>query len=372
MTNPRLSVLSYATIPANRILAWIDVIVHTISGYILYWFIGGYKPQYHTRPSRNSNGDAYAPSVIVTGASQGIGLATSLYLSSKGFTVFASVKNDSELENIRHEMKKRDVNTRGPIRPVVMDVLSPESVQSAAAEVSQIVGGSTKAPLVGVINNAGYCMISPMELTPDEAVRDLFELDFWAYIRVIREFLPLIKENRGRFINVCSYGAYVNPPMCVPYSAAKAAVEAMSRAWRLELMPLGVGMTSVRPGWTRSNGIGPKITSAWDSCFHDESHGAVGVDSMGDVVKTDKRCNEVEKRLYRSMMNKWYHLIRDAADGAAQTSEAVALSIHDALTDPFLQPYYTVGYDALLCQTIRDLAPESVYEVGMLKAFDRK
>jgi hypothetical protein len=65
-------------------------------------------------------------------------------------------------------------------------------------------------------------------------------------------------------------------------------------------------------------------------------------------------------------------LIRDAADGAAQTSEAVALSIHDALTDPFLQPYYTVGYDALLCQTIRDLAPESVYEVGMLKTFDRK
>ncbi|KFA60435.1 hypothetical protein S40285_09003 [Stachybotrys chlorohalonatus IBT 40285] len=334
MANPLLSALSYATIPANRILAWIDVIVHTISGYILYWFIGGYRPQYHTRPSKNSNGDVYAPSVIVTGASQGIGLATSLYLSSKGFTVFASVKDDTELENIRHEIKKRDVNTRGPIRPLIMDVLSPESVQSAAAEVSRIIGGSTKAPLVGVINNAGYCMISPMELTPDEAVRDLFELDFWAYIRVIQEFLPLIKENRGRFINVCSYGAYVNPPM--------------------------------------SNGIGPKITNAWDSCFHDESHGAIGVDSMGDVVKTDKRCNEAEKRLYRSMMNKWYHLIRAAAYGAAQTSEAVALSIHDALTDPFLQPYYTVGYDALLGQMIRDLAPESVYEVSMLKAFDQK
>lgn len=111
---------------------------------------------------------------------------------------------------------------------------------------------------------------------------------------------------------------------------------------------------------------------------------------MGDVVKTDKRCNEAEKRLYRSMMNKWYsvslwdrgnrtlttfqryHLIRAAAYGAAQTSEAVALSIHDALTDPFLQPYYTVGYDALLGQMIRDLAPESVYEVSMLKAFDQK
>jgi NAD(P)-dependent dehydrogenase (short-subunit alcohol dehydrogenase family) len=372
MVNRILSAFSYATIPANRVLAWVDTIIHTFSGYLLYWFIGGYRPQYHTRPSRGSNGDAYTPSVLVTGASQGIGLATTLYLSSKGFTVFASVKDETELENIKHEIKKREIKSRGPIRPLIMDVLSPDSVHSAATEVSRIVGGSRKAPLIGVINNAGYCMISPMELTPDEAVRDLFELDFWAYIRVIREFLPLIKENQGRFINVCSYGAYVNPPMWVPYSAAKAAVEAMSRAWRLELMPLGVGMTSVRPGWTRTHGIGPKITSAWDSCFHDESHGAVGVDSMGDVVRTDRRCNETEKRLYRSMMDKWYKLVTAAADGAAQTSEAVAFSIYDALVDPFLQPYYTVGYDALLGQMMRDLTPETVYEVGMLKVFDKK
>jgi len=114
-----------------------------------------------------------------------------------------------------------------------------------------MLGANTKTPLVGVINNAGYCMISPMELTPDKAVRDLFELDFWAYISVIRAFLPLLKQNRGRIINVASYGAYVNPPMWAPYSAAKAALEGLTRAWRVELRPFGVGMCSVRPGWTR-------------------------------------------------------------------------------------------------------------------------
>jgi NAD(P)-dependent dehydrogenase (short-subunit alcohol dehydrogenase family) len=148
-----------------------------------------------------------------------------------------------------------------------MDVLSPSSLSSAVSTISSEIGSSTSHPLVAVINNAGYCMISPMELTPDKAVRDLFELDFWAYISVIRAFLPLLKKSKGRFINVASYGAYVNPPMWVPYSAAKAAVEAMSRAWRFELMPLGVGITSVRPGYTRFVLVFPSVVTVTNAGF---------------------------------------------------------------------------------------------------------
>lgn len=132
-----------------------------------------------------------------------------------------------------------------------MNVLDDSSITSAVEKVNSIIASNLNTPLVGVINNAGYCMISPMELTPDKAVRDLFELDFWAYISVIRAFLPIVKENQGRFINVGSYGGYVNPPMWAPYSAAKAGIEGLTRAWRFELRPFGVGMTTVRPGWTR-------------------------------------------------------------------------------------------------------------------------
>lgn len=67
-----------------------------------------------------------------------------------------------------------------------------------------------------------------------------------------------------------------------------------------------------------------------------------------------------------------YHLTTAAADGAAQTAEAVAYSIYDAMTDPFLQPYYTVGYDALLGQMARDLTPETIYEASVLKTFETK
>jgi NAD(P)-dependent dehydrogenase (short-subunit alcohol dehydrogenase family) len=128
--------------------------------------------------------------------------------------VYASVKDEEELERIKKEIKTRGIGRSiGSIRPLIMDVLSYSSISSAAEQINSEIGNSTSRPLIGVVNNAGYCMISPMELTPEKAVRGLFELDFWAYIAVIREFLPLIKKNQGRFINVCSYGAYVNPPI---------------------------------------------------------------------------------------------------------------------------------------------------------------
>lgn len=183
-------------------------------------------------------------------------------------------------------------------------------------------------PLVGVINNAGVCMISPMELTPVKAVRDLFELDFWAYINVIKAFMPLIKKNQGRFINIGSYAGFVNPPMFVAYSAAKAAIEGMTRAWRFELKPFGVGMTSIRPGWTRyvvarvtiwvlsdvhcrTHGIGPKIAEAWETYYDQVQNGKLpaGVDSLGRLVDADGTADQKEKDVYLGMMTKWYSLI---------------------------------------------------------------
>jgi NAD(P)-dependent dehydrogenase (short-subunit alcohol dehydrogenase family) len=180
----------------------------------------------------------------------GIGLATSLHLASKGYTVFASVKDDEELDKIRGEIDDRDLQLDfGSIRPIIMNTLSSSSIAEAVDEVAAAV--TDRNPLVGVVNNAGLCLISPMELTPEKAVRDLFELDFWAYISVIQAFLPLIKKHQGRFINIGSYGGFINPPMWVGYSAVKAAIEGMTRSWRFELKPFGVGMTTVRPGWTR-------------------------------------------------------------------------------------------------------------------------
>lgn len=71
MVNKLFNALSQATLPLNRLLAWIDFGIHYVSGYLLYYLVGGYKPQFHTRPASRKNGEVYAPSILVTGASQG-------------------------------------------------------------------------------------------------------------------------------------------------------------------------------------------------------------------------------------------------------------------------------------------------------------
>ncbi|KAL2173855.1 uncharacterized protein P884DRAFT_210727 [Thermothelomyces heterothallicus CBS 202.75] len=244
MPNPFLNVLSLIAVVLNRVLAYLDRAVHYASGYILYFLFKGLKPQTHTRPYKTRNGRCYSPAVVVTGASEGIGFATAVHLANKGYTVFATAPSDAELSKIRQAAAEHADSNRskgGTIHPAIMDVLSPDSIAHCVGHIEDVLGGDPDRPLVGVVNNAGYCMISPMELTPESDVRRIFELDFWAYISVIRAFLPAVKRNKGRFVNVGSYGGYVNPPLWAPYCALKAAVEGMTRAWRLELLPFGVG-----------------------------------------------------------------------------------------------------------------------------------
>jgi hypothetical protein len=78
------------------------------------------------------------------------------------------------------------------------------------------------------------------------------------------------------------------------------------------------------------------------------------------------------QRGYKNTVLTWhyrYAFTAAAIEGAAQPSEAVGETVHDAMTDRFLMPYYTVGYDALLGQTVRDLVPESIYEYGVAKSW---
>jgi NAD(P)-dependent dehydrogenase (short-subunit alcohol dehydrogenase family) len=182
----------------------------------------------------------------------GIGLATALRLARGGYNVFATVKEESEIPKAKEaaEAASFDIEAaHGDFHVTVMDVLSPESVNRCARHIAEVLEGEDDKPLVAVVNNAGFCMISPMEHTRDEDVRRMFELNFFAYITVIRAFLPIIKLNKGRFINIGSFASYANVPMWVSYCAAKAAVENMTRAWRFELMPFGVG-TFVTPIWS--------------------------------------------------------------------------------------------------------------------------
>ncbi|KAH8904136.1 NAD(P)-binding protein [Coniochaeta sp. PMI_546] len=325
MLSKVLHAFSSLMVILNRGLAWLDFVVHYVSGYMLYYFLGGIKPQTHTIPGVRS-GRIYSPSVVVTGASEGIGLATALRLARGGDNVFATVKDMSEIQRPKAaaEEASDDIEkAQGDFHVTVMDVLSEESIAKCANHIAEVLEGDEDKPLIAVVNNAGFCMISPMELTTDEDVRRVFDMNIFAYISVIRAFLPIIKINKGRFVNISSFGSYANVPMWVPYCAAKAAVENMTRAWRFELMPFGVGksiqlagasmphpdplpgMTSIRPGWTRTGGVGPKIRKAWENYYDNIDKGAIGVDSLGNTIMTRESPGAAKDKLYRPILDKW-------------------------------------------------------------------
>jgi hypothetical protein len=64
-------------------------------------------------------------------------------------------------------------------------------------------------------------------------------------------------------------------------------------------------MTTIRPGWTRSGGVGPKLRDAWNTYFDSLAKGAVGVDSFGNVIRAEGQIPEAEARVYRPMLEKW-------------------------------------------------------------------
>ncbi|OGO14009.1 MAG: hypothetical protein A2Y53_04570 [Chloroflexi bacterium RBG_16_47_49] len=111
-------------------------------------------------------------SVLITGASSGIGKATALNLERLGFRVFATVRNDEDAQALRSEGSERLI-------PVFMDVTDQASIDRAKEQVSQVIGNEG---LAGLINNAGVGFISPLECVPLDELRWMFEVNVFGLL----------------------------------------------------------------------------------------------------------------------------------------------------------------------------------------------
>src|SRR5579884_4073841 len=166
-------------------------------------------------------------SIVITGASSGIGQATALRLMHKGWRVFATVRKESDREMLR-------AGTAGKLETVLLDVTDRESINRAAQDVGERLAGGG---LDGLFNNAGIGITSPIEYTPLDKLREIFEINLFGQIAVIQAFLPLIRKAKGRIINNGSVGDHLTPPFGGPLASTKAAFASMSAALRLEVRP---------------------------------------------------------------------------------------------------------------------------------------
>ncbi|REF01171.1 SDR family NAD(P)-dependent oxidoreductase [Thermomonospora umbrina] len=172
--------------------------------------------------------------ILITGATGGIGAALVRALSARGRTVYAGARGDAP-----------DLASLPGVRVVRLDVTDAAGVAEAAAEVRAAQGGRG---LHAVVNNAGLIVQGPMELVPPEELRRQFEVNVHGPAIVTRAFLPLLREGRGRVVNVSAASALAAPPGLGPIAASKAALESLSDATRLELAPWGIPVSVVRPG----------------------------------------------------------------------------------------------------------------------------
>ncbi|WP_034275133.1 SDR family NAD(P)-dependent oxidoreductase [Actinospica robiniae] len=180
--------------------------------------------------------DGQQKTVLVTGASRGAGLRVCRALAERGFRVYAGVRSP---ENARRELG------RVPgVGVVQLDVADEESIIAAREELDA--AGVTA--LHGLVNNAGVIIQGPLELCPDSELRRGFEVNVFGAARVTQEFLPLLRAGRGRVLNVTAPTARIPAPFLGGISASKAAFQALSDAWRVELAHWGIDVVVLEPG----------------------------------------------------------------------------------------------------------------------------
>ncbi|WFU18361.1 SDR family oxidoreductase [Bradyrhizobium sp. CB3481] len=183
-------------------------------------------------------------SVVITGASTGIGWACAKLLLDRGFRVFGSVRKQADANRL-----KREFGTN--FTPLIFDVTDEAAVLAAAREVRTALNGET---LAGLVNNAGIAVSGPvLELAADEFRRQM-EVNFIGPIIATQAFGPLLgadpslKGPKGRIVMMSSVAGKNGNPITAPYSASKHALEGLSESLRRELMLFGIDVIIIAPG----------------------------------------------------------------------------------------------------------------------------
>jgi NAD(P)-dependent dehydrogenase (short-subunit alcohol dehydrogenase family) len=201
---------------------------------------------------------AKAKSVVVTGASTGIGWGCVKVLAANGFHVFGSVRKQADADRLSKEFG-------AAFTPLIFDVTDAAAVAAGARQVEAALKGAT---LAGLVNNAGIANPGPLLHIDVDTFRQQMEVNVTGQLIVTQAFAPLLgarpdakTQTPGRIIMMSSVGGKVSSPFVGPYNASKFALEGLSEALRRELMIYGVDVIVVAPGaiatpiWDKADSI---------------------------------------------------------------------------------------------------------------------
>jgi NAD(P)-dependent dehydrogenase (short-subunit alcohol dehydrogenase family) len=275
------------------------------------------------------------PSVVLTGASSGIGRASALQLDRAGWRVFAGVRRHEDAESLVREGSDR-------IAPLLIDVTDAASLEVARKTVETAVGANG---LDGLVNNAGIACPGAIEFIELDELRRQLEVNLVGQVAVTQTFLPLLRQAGGRVLFVSAMGGFISNPFLGAYSASKHGLEAVCDSLRRELRPWNIRVSLLQPGT-----IATPIWVKGDRYAHDL------------IARLDERA----KRLYGDSIVTMMRA-SDRRVKAAISPEAVARTVQRALTARRPRTRYRVGTDARAVGALSWLLPDRWMDSFLLR-----
>lgn len=275
--------------------------------------------------------------VFITGTSSGIGEACARHLASVGFNVFAGVRKQEDAERIA-----------GPrIEALMVDVTDNDSVARAAEAISAAVGPTG---LAGLVNNAGIAVAGPIEFLPIEDFQRQLEVNVTGVVRTTQAVLPLLRQARGRIVNMSSIGGRVALPMVAPYNASKFALEGLSDALRRELRPWGIDVALIEPGAV--------ATPIWDK----------GIDQASAL---ERDAPPEARELYGAVIDR---ILQESEKNRTEgvPPQEVAEAVAHALTASRPKTRYLVGRDAKMRGPVAKVLPDRVMDAAISRALGQR
>ena len=194
--------------------------------------------------------------VLITGASSGIGKSIATFLSKKGYKVYGTSRKPKNTENFSFEL-------------IALDVLKVDTINVAIDFIIKKEGR-----LDVLVNNAGMGITGPIEDTPTDEMRAVFNTNLFGAIDVMKAVLPQMRKQKlGTIINVTSIAGYMGLPFRGLYSATKGALETITEATSMEVKPFGIKVTCVAPGDFATNiAAGRYHTPVFDNSAYKENY----------------------------------------------------------------------------------------------------
>lgn len=277
-------------------------------------------------------------SILVTGASTGLGLETALRLAGHGYAVYAGVRDTASEPGVLAAAAERGV----PLSAVHLDLTDRTTIAAAVERVVAETGG-----IYALVNNGGIGLRGCVEDVSEEEVRRVFEANVFGTIAVTQAVLPQMRAaRRGRVVTISSVGGRISSFGVGVYCASKFAQEGLSEALALELEPFGVKAVLIEPGIIK--------TTRWSE---NRGTAARAQDPGSPYYALFQAGEEVADRL---------------VERSRTRPEDVAAAVHRALTSDRPRMRYVVGRPAAVVIVLRRYLPSSVFERVYFGAFLRR